>query len=111
MTITASRAACRLQKIMNGIRVSGSTAEFVLVSPMLPHREWDYVIDGRLLEYRDALGGLCDEGVVLADVTSLWSALLTRKSQYDLSGNGINHPNDFGHRMYAETILGLLIET
>src|SRR5262245_43759956 len=88
----------RIQKIMNGIRASGSTAEFVLVSPMLPHREWDYIIDGRLLEYRDALGGLCEEGVVLADVTSLWSALLTRKSQYDLSGNGINHPNDFGHQ-------------
>jgi hypothetical protein len=50
-------------------------------------------------------------GVVLADVTSLWSALLTRKSHHDLSGNGINHPKDFAHRLYAETILGLLIET
>jgi lysophospholipase L1-like esterase len=101
----------RIQKIMSGIRGSAPAAEFVLIAPMLPHRDWDYVIDGRILEYRDALAGLCDEGVVLADVTSLWSALLTRKSPYDLSGNGINHPNDFGHRMYAETILGLLVET
>jgi acyl-CoA thioesterase-1 len=69
------------------------------------------VIEGRILEYRDGLAGLCDDGVVIADVTSLWSALLARKSQYDLSGNGINHPNDFGHRLYAQTILGLLVET
>src|SRR5262245_2620538 len=108
---SATDFVARIQKIMHEIRRRVPDAEFVLVAPMLPHREWDYVIDGRIPEYRDGLASLCDEGVVLADVTSLWSALLTRKSQYDLSGNGINHPNDFGHRMYAETILGLLIET
>jgi hypothetical protein len=24
-------------------------------------------------------------------------------------GNGINHPNDFGHRVYAQVILALLV--
>jgi lysophospholipase L1-like esterase len=108
---SATDFVARIQKIMGEIRRRVPDAEFVLVAPMLPHREWDYVIEGRIPEYRDGLEALCDESTVLADVTSLWSALLTRKSQYDLSGNGINHPNDFGHRMYAETILGLLIET
>jgi lysophospholipase L1-like esterase len=101
----------RIQKIMSQIRGGAPAAEFVLVAPMLPHPEWDYVIEGRILEYRDGLARLCGDGVVIADVTSLWSALLARKSQYDLSGNGINHPNDFGHRLYAQTILGLLVET
>jgi acyl-CoA thioesterase I len=100
-----------IQKIISQIRGSVPAAEFVLVAPMLPHPEWEYVTEGRILGYRDGLARLCDAGVVLADVTSLWSALLTRKSQYDLSGNGINHPNDFGHRMYAQAILGLLVET
>ena len=36
--------------------------------------------------------------------------MMVRKSPYDLTGNGINHPNDFGHRLYAHTILSLLIE-
>jgi lysophospholipase L1-like esterase len=107
---SATDFVARIQKIMGEIRSRVPDAEFVLVAPMLPHREWDYVIEGRIPEYRDCLAALCDEGVVLADVTSLWSAL-THKSHYDLSGNGINHPTDFGHRMYAETILGLLIET
>ena len=88
----------RIQKIMSQIRGGAPAAEFVLVAPMLPHPEWDYVIEGGILEYRDGLARLCDDGVVIADVTSLWSALLARKSQHDLSGNGINHPNDFGHR-------------
>jgi acyl-CoA thioesterase I len=105
----ADFAQC-VETIMNEIRGSTPLVEFVLVAPMLPHREWDYMIEGRIPEYRDALAGLCGDGVVLADVTSLWSALLARKSAYDLSGNGINHPNDFGHRMYAQTILGLLVE-
>ena len=34
---------------------------------------------------------------VLADMTSIWEALLKRKTFYDLTGNGVNHPNDFGH--------------
>jgi hypothetical protein len=46
--------------------------------------------------------------MVLADMTTLWLELLERKNAYDLSGNGLNHPNDFGHRVYAQIILGLL---
>jgi hypothetical protein len=26
----------------------------------------------------------------------------------DLTGNGLNHPNDFGHRLYAQAILEYL---
>jgi hypothetical protein len=60
--------------------------------------------------YRDALKKLCGPDIVLADMTSMWDALLKRKSFYDLTGNGVNHPNDFGHMVYAQTLLALLIE-
>jgi hypothetical protein len=43
-------------------------------------------------------------------MTSLWADLLKRKAWHDLTGNGVNHPNDFGHRLYAQVILGLLVE-
>ncbi len=49
-------------------------------------------------------------GAVLADVTSLWRDVLTRKGVYALTGNGVNHPNDFGHRLYAQVILSLLVD-
>jgi hypothetical protein len=60
--------------------------------------------------YREALASLTGPGVALADVTSLWQEMLRRKREVDLTGNGVNHPNDFGHRVYAQAILALLVE-
>jgi acyl-CoA thioesterase I len=96
--------------IMSGVRAVSPDAEFVLVSPMLPNPKWDYPVMDRFPAYRDALDQLCGDGAALADLTSLWTDLLARKTEHDLTGNGINHPNDFGHRLYAQVILGLLIE-
>jgi hypothetical protein len=46
--------------------------------------------------------------VALADLTSIWIEFLTKKLDWDLTGNGVNHPNDFGHRVYAQ-VLGAVI--
>ena len=42
-------------------------------------------------------------------MTSLWRDLLKTKKFLDLTGNGVNHPNDFGQRLYAQVILDMLI--
>jgi lysophospholipase L1-like esterase len=102
--------AANIAAILAGIRRSTPDAEFVLVSPMLPNTEWDYPVMERFPAYRDALAGLCAAGTVLADVTSIWTDLLRRKTVYDLTANGLNHPNDFGHQVYAQAILALLID-
>ena len=99
-----------IEGIMNQIRRTSPSAEYVLVSPMLPNPDWHYPVMARFKQYRSALTGLCRPGVVLADLTSLWTELMKRKSVYDLTGNGINHPNDFGHRLYAQVILGLFVD-
>jgi len=31
------------------------------------------------------------------------------KTYFDITGNGVNHPGDFGHRVYAEVISALLL--
>jgi len=102
--------AANIAGIMSEVRQAASNAEFVLVSPMLPNPEWHYPVLDRFAGYRDALSGLCADGVLLADVTTIWQGLLERKSVYDLTGNGINHPNDFGHRVYADVVLSLLVD-
>jgi lysophospholipase L1-like esterase len=104
----AADFAATIAALMHEVRVSCPRAEFVLVSPMLPSPGCDFVVMERFPAYRDALAQLCGEGVVLADMTTLWVDLLARKSPYDLTGNGLNHPNDFGHRLYAQMILALL---
>jgi acyl-CoA thioesterase-1 len=62
-------------------------------------------------EYRDALASLCGPGIALADVTAIWKEFLILKQDWDQTGNGVNHPNDFGHRVYAQVISALLIPT
>ncbi len=41
---------------------------------------------------------LSGDGIAMADVTEVWNRMLQRKLDLDLTGNGLNHPNDFGHR-------------
>jgi lysophospholipase L1-like esterase len=95
--------------IIEAVRATSPLAEFVVVSPMLPIAEPEDTLLRRFPAYRDALQELCGGGVVLADLTTLWTDLLRRKRGYDLTGNGLNHPNDFGHRLYAHVILALLV--
>ena len=63
------------------------------------------------MAYRDALAELRHPGVALADMTSIWTTLLEQKQDWDMTGNGVNHPNDFGHRVYAQVLSALLIKT
>ncbi len=102
--------AANIRAIVEGIRRAAPQAEFVLVSSMLPNPEWHYPQMEHFAGYQRALVDLCGQGVILADLTTLWTDLMVRKTPYDLTGNGINHPNDFGHRLYAQTILSLLAE-
>jgi lysophospholipase L1-like esterase len=95
--------------LIEAVRADAPDAEFILVASMLGNVEWGMPME-QFPIYRDALAKLCGPGVVLADMTSMWEALLKRKTFYDLTGNGVNHPNDFGHCVYAQSLLALLIE-
>ena len=105
----AARFAANIRGIIAAIKAATPDAEFVLVAPMLANAEWHAPKMENFIPFRDALAGLCGHGAVLADLTSVWSDLLQRKTFHDLTGNGVNHPNDFGHRLYAQTVLALLV--
>lgn len=104
----ADAFAANIDAIVSSVRLSLPAAEFVLVAPMLPNPDWDYPLAARFPAYRDALAARCGAGAALADMTTTWTHILERKAWYDLAGNGLNHPNDFGHRVYAQVILALL---
>ena len=94
--------------IIGGVRTDSADAEFILIAPMRPTAGCDFVPATRISEYRDVLAGLSGDGIALADMTTLWTDLQQRKTAIDLSGNGLNHPNDFGHRLYAQVILAMV---
>lgn len=105
----AGEFAGNVSSVMRRVRDAVPDVEFMLVSSMLPTPECHWVAPERFAEYRAALAAMIGEGVDLADVTGLWTSIVARKDPGDLSGNGLNHPNDFGHRLYAQVILDRLI--
>lgn len=106
----AAKFADNIRQLMDATKQQQPQAEFILVASMLGNREWSYAAPELYPAYRDALAGLCGDGVALADLTTMWTELLKHKKFADLTGNNVNHPSDFGHRIYAQVILGLLIE-
>ena len=98
--------------LLTALKQSYPEAEYVLVSSSMANPQWTWSREDMFEPYRQQLVSLQaqhDSGCALADVTALWADLLKTKRYYDLTGNGINHPNDFGHRLYAQTLLALLI--
>lgn len=98
----------RTAELVGKIRTDLPEAEVILVSPMLGNKEWIHTPRDMFHLYREQLGKLAGEGVAVADVTAVWEAHMRNQRDLDLTGNGLNHPNDFGHRLYAWTILSTL---
>ena len=96
------------KNMIAAIREKQPECEFILVASMLGNRDWVRLKHEVFPQYRDALKELVEPGVALADLTSIWSGFLELKKDWDQTGNGVNHPNDFGHRVYAQVITTLL---
>ena len=97
----------RMKKIMDAIRAKNPDTEFILISTMMPHAIVDRFL-GNQEAYLPALLGLVETGCVVANVTDAHKTLLCRKRYYDMSGNNVNHPNDFLARLYAQVLLRTL---
>lgn len=105
----AAEYRANTEAIMTKIRERLPDTEFILVASMIGNPAWTRLQQPLFPQYRDALAELCRPGVALADLTSVWAAFHELKHDWDQSGNGVNHPNDFGHRVYAQVLSTLLI--
>ena len=99
-----------ISRIVESTHKDNPEAEYILVAPMLGNPEWENTPTEVFLSFRDALKSLCKGYVALADMTQMWTDLLKIKSYHDLTGNGVNHPNDFAHRIYAHVLLEMLTD-
>ena len=101
-----------MQKMITNIRKTNPSCEFVVLGTMLPNEkicwtEGGLSIYGNQEKYLPKLQTLAEEeaGVALADITTLHKEYLTVKNYRDMTGNNVNHPNDFLVRLYAQTIV------
>lgn len=97
----------QLKGIMKKVRLKSPECEFILVTPMLAN---PLAIHSQIQEeYRLPIWSLANKGVSVADVTVWHKWLLSHKSYQDMTGNNINHPNDYLARWYAHIVSELLI--
>ena len=94
------------------IRKTNPNCEFVVLGTMLPNAKICWNVGGASIygnqeKYLPKLQKLAQEeaGVALADITTLHKEYLGVKNYRDMTGNNVNHPNDFLMRLYAQTIV------
>ena len=97
-----------VKAIIDQIHQEFPQTEIILLSTSIGNPEWALTPPERFPIYRDQLKALEGPGCAFVDITAVWEELLKHKTYWDITGNGVNHPNDFGHRIYAEMILLLL---
>ena len=105
---TAEAYSADIKKIIDTVRQSSPNADFILVATMSGNPEWLHASPTLYSQYREALRHLQGPGIAMADMTSVSEDILRTKTFADITANGVNHPNDFEHRIYAQTILALL---
>jgi lysophospholipase L1-like esterase len=84
--------------------------EILEISTTLPNKAFKRFYGNQAI-FVSVLKNLCAnyDSVELADMTEIHASMLQRKRFEDLSGNHINHPNDFLSRVYAQAVLQTLV--
>lgn len=95
-----------IESIMKEARWANPDCDIILISSMEPNPLWGDQEDLPL--YRKELAKLVAPGVAMADLTGITDRLLQRKLYYDLTSNGVNHPNDYLIRWYSKALTDLL---
>ena len=106
--------ALKCEKIIRRVLSESADASVLIVSTMLPNpgavNGWyanQPFQEPELIKLAEKLAG---EGVpcAVAPMTSVSAKILERKSFIDVTGNNINHPNDYLSRVYAATLIRTL---
>ena len=84
--------------------------EFILVAPMMRNPLWRDDVSAKSEAFAGVLHLLASENCAVADLYWLWKKVTEVKKFYDITGNGVNHPNDYGHKLYAKVLTDLFRE-
>ena len=96
-------------QIVRSMQEKVPQADIILLATMLPH--WRAAgFFGHQIEYEPALSAYAagEAHVAAAPMTSVHKYILGRKEYYHMTGNNVNHPNDFLARIYGMTLLAVL---
>ena len=103
----------KIKKIKNIIAEKNPQCEFIVIATSLPNpiltteENWFWRYQ---YQYKDVLKSMECEGTAMANITDVQTECLKTKRFIDMTGNNVNHPNDFFHRIYANYIAEMLIK-
>ena len=110
LTFTPEHHKENIIKIMDTALGANPDTEFILISTSFPNPDSKWY-KPQMVEFQSKLEEIVTErkGVALTPMSEMHKYLMTKKRYSDMSGNGINHPNDFFVRIYAQTMSALLM--
>lgn len=107
--LDGERFGKNIAKIKELILECSPETEFILCATTMPNMVLrDFY--GYQDKYYDVLKAMECPGTAIASFYHMQQALLERKRFMDMTGNNVNHPNDFMVRMHAQVLAGMLIE-
>ncbi len=98
----------QIMSMVNAIEADNPNVEFLLIATTVPNTESNWY--GNQCKYIEALKEINKDNVAIVDMTSMHLALLKYKSFKDMTGNNINHPNDYLVRVYASSIIKTILK-
>ena len=101
----------KTNKLMEVIRKVSLETEFLLLATTLPNELADtepYHFWAHQDEYSESLMGLEGAGVAVADIQAVQKEIGKRKRYIDITGNWLNHPNDYLARIQAQVVIETL---
>ena len=100
----------RTETMVNKFKEKNPDGEVILIATTLPNTESDWVRNQPL--FAAELYKLEEKYpfVAVADMTDMHKTLLATGKRYrDMTGNNVNHPNDFLGRIYAQVLLKTIL--
>ncbi|MBO7684070.1 MAG: SGNH/GDSL hydrolase family protein [Kiritimatiellae bacterium] len=115
-SMPANAYSAKTAAMVDAIHAALPQTAVLLVPPMEPNPEAKGFAKGRLFaEYERALCALAEKfraagfaRIGCANVNTMHAAVLARKRYRDMTGNNINHCNDFSARIYRDAILAAM---
>jgi lysophospholipase L1-like esterase len=95
--------------IINDVKEINPNAEFILIGPLHANPE-AALFEGKQPQYEAKLEELKGTGVIVVNMTGVHTELLKHKKLLDMTGNNVNHPNDYLIRWFAQEIAYTLIK-
>ena len=96
-----------IREIVSKVRLGNPECDIILVSTTIPNPESEWYCGSQQFYYQE-YEKLDFNNLAICNMTLAHFYLLSRKAFKDMSGNNINHPNDFLARVYAQSILQVM---